>query len=181
MADPKLTPQITAILRAIEERLTRLEDAIDARSAPAGEVQQALHDILEIYNITGMTGSVVSKQHEQLQALAETMALFLGRMIEHDRRSGDERAEIHGLMVQIRSLARKQVAQLDTLEQAAGMTLEERAAVRGAEATTITDQALQALTLLGEAAADAREEISKAAETAREVIKDEKEAGADER
>lgn len=177
MPDATPTPQITAILLAIEERLTRLEDAIHARSAPAEEVRQALNDILNIYSVTGMTGSVVAQQRDQIQALAEAMTIFHARLMEHDRRSGDEAAEIHGLMVQIRQLARRQVSQLDTLEQAAGMTVEERAAVRDTQATAITDQALQAIARLGEAAAEAREEIKEAAEAAREVIKDEKEAG----
>lgn len=123
-------PRLTAILLAIEERLTRLEDAIQARSAPAEEVRQALKDILDIYNITGQTGSVVTQQRDQTQALAEAMTIFHARLLDHDKRSGDERADIHELMVQIRQLARRQVSQLSNLEQAAGMTAEERSAVR---------------------------------------------------
>jgi hypothetical protein len=176
MSDPTPTPWLTAILRAIEERLTRLEDAVQARSAPASEVRQALDDILNIYNVTGQTGSVIIQQRDQIQALAEAMTIFHARLLKHDQQSSDERAEIHSLMVQIRSLARKQVAQLDTLEAASGMTAEERAAVRDVQATAITDQALQALTLLGQAAEEAREEIKDAAEAAREVIKEEKQA-----
>jgi hypothetical protein len=168
MANPKLTPQLVAILRAIEERLTDLENAILARSAPAEEVRQALDDILKIYSITGQTGSVAIQQRDQIQALAEAMTAFHARLLDHDRRSGDEAAEIHGLMVQIRSLARRQVSQLDGLEQAAGMTAEERAAMRD----TQSDQALQAIALLGEAADEARKEIKEAAQIAREVIKD---------
>jgi hypothetical protein len=38
--------------------------------------------------------------------------------------------QIHELMVQVRELARKQVAQLENLERKVGMTQAERAAVR---------------------------------------------------
>lgn len=186
MAESNLTPQIVAILRAVEERLTGLEEAILARSAPAEQVRQALDDILNIYNVTGQTGSVAIQQRDQIQALAEAMTIFHVRHIEHDRRSEEEAAEIHTLMVQIRQLARRQVSQLDNLEQAAGMTVEERSAVRDTQSAAIADQALQAMKLLGDAAAEAREVIrgseqeasevvKEAAQEAREVIKDEKE------
>lgn len=177
MAEPNLTPQIVAILRAVEERLTSLEEAILARSAPAEQVRQALDDILKIYNVTGQTGSVAIQQRDQLQALAEAMTVFHGRHIEHDRRTSEEAAEIHLLMVQVRQLARRQVQQLDNLEQSAGMTTEERAGMRDTQSAAIADQALQAMKLLGEAAQEAREVIKDAAADAREVIEDEKEAG----
>jgi hypothetical protein len=125
-----LPPPISTILLALEERLTALEESVAARSAPAAQVQQAFHDILEIYNTTGQTGSVMHKQHAQLQALAEAFTLFLTRMGEHDKRSGAEQAEIHGVMIQVRQLARRQVAQLDDIERRAEMTEGERAAVR---------------------------------------------------
>lgn len=104
------TPQLSAILRSLAERLSSLEDAVNARSAPAGEIRQALNDILKIYGVTGMTGEVVTAQREQIQALAEAMTRFHARSIEHDRRAMAERKEIRELLEQLRACQREQPA-----------------------------------------------------------------------
>jgi hypothetical protein len=68
--------QIVAILRALEERI----------ADPEGQLQMALHDILRIYGLTAQLAEVVTQQRDQIQALSEAMAIYLGRLIEHDRR-----------------------------------------------------------------------------------------------
>jgi hypothetical protein len=156
------SPKLIAILRALEERLTDLEAAIAARSAPTEQVQQALHDILDIYNITGQTGSVVSKQHEQTQALAEAMTMFHGRLVEHDKHAIQAREDIYALMIQLRSLARQQVGQLTDIERALDTTENARA--------MLTVAAEDAKALLTVAAEDAQGVVAAAAAEARTML-----------
>ena len=145
------SPTVIALLRSLAERLSALEAVIEARSAPARETQQALRDILDIYNITGQTGSVVSKQHQQIQALAEAMTIFHGRLLEHDKKTSTEREEIHGLIVQLRSLAHHQVSKLDDIQRE-------------------LDTSPQARSIISVAAQDAKALLQVAAEHAQSVV-----------
>ena len=121
-------PQLTTILRAVEERLTALEAAIASRSAPAAEIRQGLDDILRIYGITAQTGEVLHGQREQIQALAEAMTMFHGRLIEQDHRALAERLEILTFMNQLRQLASDQGIQLDHIEHSVDLLGDARAA-----------------------------------------------------
>ena len=127
-----MDPKALAILKAIEERLTAIEDAIAARSAPAEEIRQALHDILQIYSTTGQTAEVVSQQRDQIQAFAEAMTRFHELLLKHDAGSTEERSEIMLLMVQVRELARTHVQGLSDIRRAVGadLTPKERAKTR---------------------------------------------------
>lgn len=98
---PTTTLHSSAILLAIAERLTALELAVDARSAPAEQIRQALDDILAIYGVTAQTGEVIGQQRDQIQALAEAMERFHRRLVEHDRLAADAREEIRALLEQL--------------------------------------------------------------------------------
>lgn len=115
---------------AIVERLERMIDGLaQPRSLPP-EIRQALEDILQIYGYTGQMAEVLHQQRDQIQALGEAMQRFHTLLVQYDTRSTAERAEIYELMIQLRELARKQVAQLDHVERAIGMSQAERAALR---------------------------------------------------
>ena len=117
-------------LASIQARLEQLIEGLAQPRALPAEIRQAVDDILQIYGYTGQMAEVLHQQRDQIQAFGEAMQRFHALLTAHDQRSQAERAEIHGLMVQVRELARKQVAQLENLERTAGMSQAERAALR---------------------------------------------------
>jgi len=102
-------PQLSAILRSLAERLSSLEDAVGARSAPAGEIRQALDDILKIYGITAQSGEVINTQRDQILALTQAIGSFHSRLLEFDRRSTIEHEAIRVLMEQLVSAMQEQL------------------------------------------------------------------------
>lgn len=51
------------------------------------QIRQAFHDLLRTYGIVAQNAEVTGNLSQQVQALAEAMAMFLGRLLEHERRS----------------------------------------------------------------------------------------------
>jgi hypothetical protein len=154
-----ITPPLSAILLSLSERLTALELAIEARSAPAAQMQEAIYDILRIRGMTAQTGEVVAGQRDQIRALAEAMTMFHGRLVEHDLRSIDERSDVRALLVQLRWLESKQ-AEPDLIVAA-----EDARALLGVAAA-------DARAVLHEEEADARAEIAADAEDARAALEE---------
>lgn len=133
--------QIVASLRALEERLT---DLFTLATDPEGRLQQAYHDLLRTYGLTAQLSEVVTQQRDQIQALSEAMAIYLGRLIEHDRRT---------------------IAQHDTMLELL------RGLAHGIGATEIAQHADEARAVL-QAEADARmAAIELSADEARELLK----------
>lgn len=118
-----------AVIDAVLAHLAHLEELAQPHPL-APEIRQALDDVLKIYGLTGQMAEVLHQQRDQIQAFGDAMRRFHELLVQHDQQSTAERAEIHGLMIQLRELARKQVAQLDNLERSAGMTQAARAALR---------------------------------------------------
>jgi len=158
------TPQIVAILQAIEE------DIHD----PEGQLQHALHDILRIYGLTAQLAEVVTEQREQIQALAEVITMMHGRMIEHDRRS-------IALGVSIQSMHLLIEANNQTIAQqasAARALLHEAAAAQLAELEAHAEMArgllrvarMDAIKVVQRAVHDAQDEIASAASDARDTL-----------
>lgn len=94
MSDPSM-PQVIAALRAIEERLTAL---IDAEIDPAGRTQQSQNDTLRTYGIAAQIAEVIGIQRDQIQALADTMSVYLAKVITHDRRMIAQHAEMLSML-----------------------------------------------------------------------------------
>lgn len=114
-------PINTAILRAIEERMTALEEAVTTRRVSNEAITQALDDLLKIYGITAQTGEIIGHQRDQIQANTESLTEIRELMTKHHQQNKIEYEDIHGLMVQLRSLARIQVK---LLEDAAHIALQ---------------------------------------------------------
>lgn len=161
--------QITAVLRAIEERLTD----------PGGQLQQAYHDLLRTYGLTAQLTEVVTQQREQIQALSEAMAIYLGRMIEHDRRMIAQHdtmlSLLHGLA---HGIGATEIAQHADEARA---VLQAEADARMAAIELSADEArellkiarMDALKIVKRAVNAAQDEIAHAAEEAREALANE--------
>ena len=69
-------------------------------------IRQALHDILQIYGLSGQFREVLASQHDQIVAIAGILTLLYARLIEHDKRA----IEIgkHTLIIMQRQAARMQ-------------------------------------------------------------------------
>lgn len=171
--DPQ--PQIVAILKAIEERLT---DLYDIQVSPSGRVQQAQNDTLRIYGDTAQLREVFSLMRDQQLALADATAILVGRFVEHDRKVAAQHADI---LNRLEALATG-VGQAEIAAEAA----EARAKLRIAEEERMAELALaedRAKELLSIASMDAigvvqkavhraQAEIAKAAATQQNVITD---------
>lgn len=83
--------------------LGRIESLLMERGAPA-DVQQAIEDVFTTYG-------QVAQMREVIQQLVEIVRL-------HDAESAHEREQIRSLLMQLRELARKQVAGLADVERA---------------------------------------------------------------
>lgn len=165
-----------ARLAAIEERLTALmELAID----PEGRVSQAQTDALRSYGMIAQISEVLGIQRDQIQALADTMAIYLGKLIEHDRRMIDHHDTMLGLL---RGLAHG-IGATEIAQHAedARAILQAEADARLAEIELSADEARALLSVarmdaraVVRAAVDrAQDEIAAAAEAARAALANE--------
>lgn len=141
--------QIFALLQALDDRLTN----------PAGQAQAALHDILRIYGLTAQMAEVMTQQRDQIQALADAMAIYLGRMIEHDRRMIAQHTEMLALL---QALAR--AVRSEDVAKAAEKARDVLAAEAAERQAAIELSAVQARRLLRLAQSDALELVKHAVE-----------------
>lgn len=179
-------PQITAILRAIEERLTAL---MDLQTDPEGRVSQAQTDSLRAYGMVAQIAELMGIQRNQILALSDAIAVLVARFVEHDRRVAVQHAAIlellgsvaHGVgLAAIAADAAQAKAALQAeaeeraaeLELAAGQAIESLRTARTAARSVISsalNRAEQELTAHADAA---RTVVTDAEQTARDVIKD---------
>lgn len=119
--------EIAERLTAIEAQLTALTESQIGGSVPAAHVSQALADIEHSYGLIGQLVEMAHAQREQIEALIQRLDTLIAALAAHDARLigyGDaneqERYDLHELMMQLRELARKQVAGLADVERAVG-------------------------------------------------------------
>jgi hypothetical protein len=172
-------PQPIDILYDILRRVALFDAALNE---PDGVLRQALHDILRIYGLTAQLSEVVTQQREQLQALADAMAIFLGRMIEHDRKSTAQHDDVLRLLQSIASgvgmaeivqqaTDARAILQAEALEQHAAIELSAKQARR-----LLKLAQMDALSLVQQAVDDAKNVIADSADEARDVIQHERDA-----
>ena len=113
-------------LITIERALARLELATEERGQ-APEIQQALHDILNIYGNTGQLVEVAHSQREQIQALVDAYTRLSLSLEIHHSTSNTDRAAIKELMSAMHimlgsliALARSQIRHLNDIGRAVG-------------------------------------------------------------
>lgn len=112
--------------RAVGQGLEALLRALETVALDDADMAAARDDLLNTFGLLGQLVEVAHAQHSTLLNLQTTLQQLIDRLVE----VVDERAALHALLVQLRELARKQVAQLDNVERALGMTQGERAALR---------------------------------------------------
>jgi len=110
----------------IAERLMAIEGLI-RQVLPQQQIATALRDIEDSYGLAGQLVEVAHAQREQIEALIVRLDRLMtdmqahdGRLVAHDRASQEERDELRGLMVQLRSLMRDQVRKTEDLTRAVG-------------------------------------------------------------
>lgn len=173
MDEPQLQP--IDILYDIARRAALFDAALNE---PEGVLRQALHDILRIYGLVAQLAEVVTQQRDQIQALADAMAIYLGRMIEHDRRMVSQHDEILHLLQSIASgvgmaevvqqaTDARAILQAEAMEQHAAIELSAKQARR-----LLKLAQMDALSLVQQAVDEGQAAIAHDAEAARDVIKD---------
>lgn len=94
MSDPNI-PQVIAVLRAIEERLSEMQrDALD----PEGRVQQAQNDTLRAYGLIAQVAEIMGIQRDQIMALSDAIGILVARFVEHDRKVSAQHAAMLELL-----------------------------------------------------------------------------------
>lgn len=171
MGDPSM-PQAIAILRAMEERLTAIDDHTAALTAiatdPEGRVQQAQNDTLRIYGLVAQISEIMSIQRDQVLALADVIAVLVGRFVEHDKRVAAQHAD---MLSRLEALAHSvgQDAHAELAAEARRARLAE-AEERAAELELSADQARELLSI---ASMDALAVVQRAVDRAHVAISDE--------
>lgn len=161
------------ILYDIARRAAQFDAALNQ---PEGVLRVALHDILSTYGLVAQLAEVATQQRDQIQALADAMAIYLGRLIEHDRRMITQHDDILRLLQSIASgVGMAEVVQQATDARAvlAAEALEQHAAIElsAKQARRLVKLAqMDALSLVQQAVDDGQAVIAADAETARDVI-----------
>jgi hypothetical protein len=171
-----MQPQVLAILRAIEERITEL---VTLATDPNGRVSQAQTDALRTYGLVAQLAEVTGIQRDQVLALTDAMSIYLGKLIEHDRRMIAQHDTMLGLL---RGLAHG-IGATEIAQHAedARAILQSEAEARLAEIELSADEARALLSVarmdaraVVRAAVDrAQDEIAAAAEAARAALANE--------
>jgi len=129
-------------------------------------IRQGLRDILEIYSITGQSSEVISMEREQIQALAEAMVIFHGRLIEHDRRAVQSFTNTVTILGLVQTLADAVGDPAGTIRRAAADALALLNTEADVQMELIEVEAARARTLLRIAQATARADLADAVATA---------------
>jgi hypothetical protein len=172
------------ILASLDARLSVIEAILLAHKVlwtdPDSQIGMAFRDLLNIRGMVAMSGEVIGNQRDQILALSDVMAMMLGRQIEHDRRAIHEYADIHALAELAHAMAPSQIA-TQAAEARSLLQEEARAQLVELEAHAIaarkllriakmdaqlevTDEATIARGIVGEAQAQARQELERATE-----------------
>lgn len=168
--------QIVTILRALEERITSVEDTLAvftarltafdaARIDPDGEIRTALYDILRVRSTTAQSAEVIAHQRDQVLALTDVVAMLLGRLIELIRLSTAQHAETLGML---HTLARE----LDqaAIADAAAAARQRIYDAEEEQAALLAHHADMAIDLLARARSDARGVVRQAVDRATDMI-----------
>lgn len=155
-------PQIAAILRAIEERLTAL---MDAQTDPEGRVQQAQNDILRSYGLIAQTAEIMGIQRDQILALSDAIAVLVARFVEHDRKVGKHHREILDLLTTLAHAVG--MVEIAANAERARQLLQDEADEAAAELELSADQAK---VLLATASMQAMTEVQRAVSHQKDVI-----------
>lgn len=164
------------ILRDIARRIIAFDASLND---PDGALRNAMHDLLRTYGLAAQLSEVVTQQRDQIAALADAMSICLGRMIEHDRRSTAQHADVLRLLQSIASgVGMAEVAQQATDARAvlAQEALEQHAMIElsAKQARTLLKTAqMDALSLVKHAVDEAQIVIEHDAEAAREKLSEE--------
>lgn len=127
------------------------------------QIRQGFHDLLRTYGIVAQTSEVVRNQNQQVQALAEAMTLFLGRMIEHERRSVRHQSAVETILDLLQN---KRGDPSNAIAQAARDALALLQAEADVQMELIEVEAARARTLLRVAQSTARADLADAVATA---------------
>lgn len=176
--------QIASRLFAINENMLYLKRLLDsfefALNDPEGRIRKALHDVLETYGQLVQFRELSSNQRDQTQALADAMSVFLGRMIEHDRRVTAQHDEALQLLhafatgVDPAEIARRAQAARDVLA-AEDVARHAEIELSAEEAKKLISVArMDAIEVVQRAVHEAQDEIATAAGEAREQIQQER-------
>lgn len=172
MSEPE---QPIDILRDIARRIIAFDASLNE---PDGALRTAMHDLLRTYGLAAQLSEVVTQQRDQIQALADAMAIYLGRMIEHDRRMINQHDDTLHLLQSIASgvgmaevvqqaTDARAILQAEALEQHAAIELSAKQARR-----LLKLAQMDALSLVKQAVDEGQAAIAADAEAARDVIAD---------
>lgn len=137
-------------------------------------IRQALHDLLRIYGMSAQSGEVLRNQNAQVQALAETMNIFLGRLIEHDRRAVQSFTNTVTILGLVQTLADSLGDPASEIAKAAADALALLNEQADIQLDMIETEAARARTLLRIAQSTARADLADAVATAQTLREDTK-------
>lgn len=165
------TAQITAVLLALEERLTD----------PEGQLQYAYRDLLRTYGLVAQLAEVATEQREQIQAMADILSMLLGRVIEHNRATIAHGVAVQSMYLTLEAIARAQGADIaqeaadarDLLHEAAAAQLAELEQHAEAARLLLRTARMDARAIVKHAVGQAQDEIAAAASDARDVLREE--------